>query len=55
MGGLDGGLWWFSDGDETKGRAGLTMMDRRWEASKTQKKPVARLEGVGPLGLHPDH
>lgn len=27
VGGLDGGLWWFSDGDETESQAGLTMMD----------------------------
>lgn len=37
-GGLDGGLWWFSDGDETKSQAGLTMMDTRWATARTPTK-----------------
>lgn len=49
VGGLDGGLWWFSDGDGDQESSrthndGHTVGDRE----NTHKKPVAHLEGVGP-------
>jgi hypothetical protein len=57
VGGLHGGLWWFSDGDETKSQAGLTMMARQWAMAKTPTKslwPVWK-EGAHIHVLHPAH
>lgn len=56
VGGLDGGLWWFSDGDIDQ-ESSWTHNDGHTvgEGQNTHKKPVARLEGVGPPCMHPDH
>jgi len=56
VGGLDGGLWWFSDGDETE-ESSRTHNDGQavGDGQNTHKKPVARLEGVAPPLPHLDH